>query len=62
MEMRDAHCAFARLNGNGKCIAPCHYGIQSDTDCTGKEGRTLDSPTRLEARITGHKALMEATE
>jgi len=51
--MRDTHCRFKRLNTNGKCIACCHYNIQSDSDCTGKTGKTLATNNGREVQVSG---------
>ena len=34
---RSEHCAFKILNNNGKCVAPCHWLLDSDGefDCIG---------------------------
>jgi hypothetical protein len=45
MKYRDNHCMFARLNTNGKCVAPCHHNADPDVehDCIGRAGKTLDT-------------------
>lgn len=50
--MRKQHCSFAELNSNGRCIASCHHNVQSDADCTGTTGKTLDSKNGREVRVT----------
>jgi len=53
MKYRDNHCMFARLNTNGKCIATCHHNddAESDTDCIGRAGKTLDTKELVEVRL-----------
>jgi hypothetical protein len=55
MAVRKKHCAFSKLNSNGRCIASCHL-IKNGTDCIGMTGKTMDSEFRNEVRITGHAA------
>jgi hypothetical protein len=39
---RAEHCAFAKLNTNGRCIAPCvHADAVEEVDCIGNSGKTL---------------------
>jgi hypothetical protein len=39
---RAEHCAFAKLNTNGRCIAPCvHADAVDEVDCIGNRGMTL---------------------
>lgn len=49
--MRSEHCSFAQLN-NGRCIAPCHYtrDQETDGDCTGNNNQILDNGR--ECRVT----------
>ena len=50
---RSEHCAFARLNSNGKCIAHCiHTNNLSACDCTGTTGKTVDVDFGREVIIT----------
>jgi hypothetical protein len=53
-KLRTKHCSFNRLNCTGKCIAPCHYNIQSDSDCVGNTGKT-SKPDREIVIKPGHK-------
>lgn len=51
---RTKHCAFARLNRAGRCIAPCHYtsDANSNCDCTGNEGATLRHESGYEVNVS----------
>ena len=46
MSKREEHCAFARLNPAGRCIAYCHYNQGPvDEDCIGNKGKTVNPET-----------------
>ena len=46
MTKREEHCAFARLNPAGRCIAHCHYNTGPvDEDCIGNKGKTINPNT-----------------
>jgi hypothetical protein len=46
MSERQEHCAFARLNPSGRCIALCHYNTGPvDEDCIGNTGKTINPDT-----------------
>ena len=46
MPKRDEHCAFARLNPAGRCIACCYHNVGPvDEDCIGNKGKTIDPNT-----------------
>jgi hypothetical protein len=46
MTERYEHCAFARLNPAGRCIAYCqHNRGPVDEDCIGNKGKTIDPDT-----------------
>jgi len=48
MKYRDNHCMFAKLNTNGKCVAPCHHNnTDDDMDCIGRAGKTMDGDKEI---------------
>jgi len=54
MENRQAHCAFAKLNRQGRCIADCHENRERDfdSDCTGNAAPTFDYDGAHEVRVS----------
>lgn len=44
MKYRKSHCAVAKLNSSGKCIAPCAWNdiFAYTQDCTGHQGKTTN--------------------
>ena len=50
---RDRHCQLAKLNSNGKCIAPCTYNQRNlyKMDCTGNTGKTMDTRNNHEVQL-----------
>ncbi|MBW2646918.1 MAG: hypothetical protein JRE23_12245 [Deltaproteobacteria bacterium] len=59
MKYRDNHCSFARLNTNGKCVAPCIHNVDPDVeyDCIGRAGKTLDTKDLAEVKLTSNLKL-----
>lgn len=51
--MRKEHCAFVQDDGQGRCIADCHYNKDCDTDCIGAEGKTTCRPQHHEVQVSG---------
>ena len=57
-KQRHEHCAFAKINDHGKCVAICHYNLdsQGEYDCIGNRNpvalRVLNDP---EERVRGRK-------
>lgn len=50
--MRDEHCAFYIDNGQGRCIADCHYNKEYVTDCIGNTGPSMNRPGHHEIPVT----------
>ena len=51
--MRKSHCSYMQDNGNGRCIADCHWNRKlPGSDCTGQEGKTMHGVNHHEARVT----------
>lgn len=50
--MRTKHCPFGQINTNGKCISDCHYNRESDCDCIGATGKTMNGPGHHEIFVT----------
>jgi len=59
--MRSEHCALAVFNTSGRCIAACHYTIETcyEEDCTGqtREGEQDMLEAGRECTIAGGKRL-----
>ena len=54
--MRSEHCSFYQNNGNGRCIANCHYNQptyqENPVDCLGNTGASMNSKYHHEVRVT----------
>lgn len=54
MAKREAHCAYFRDNGRGRCMANCSINITNefDSDCIGNTGKSMDNINHHEAQVT----------
>ena len=52
-------CTFAKLNTNGRCIAPCTHNQKNFyvADCMGNTGKTMDSDGGREIMINRGKKI-----
>ena len=55
---RDEHCAFAKLNSAGRCVADCIYNRERNfkRDCTERSG-VHHSEVGKEIKLTGRRSV-----